>query len=61
MVVKNCYISDMKKTPGLASHWRLELAQPFSTFNNYLEAAGENILFAGAVPYIKDVPPVGYV
>jgi hypothetical protein len=30
---------------------------PFALVNNYLEAAGENVMFGGADPTIKDLVP----
>ena len=58
MVVKNCYISDMKSTlqdSQAIGGWNGP--GPFQIINNYLEASGENVLFGGAPPVIKGVVP----
>jgi hypothetical protein len=58
ITVKNSYIADIKAN-GLDSQalcgWNG--AGPFRITNNYLEAAGENIMFGGASPWIQDLVP----
>jgi hypothetical protein len=58
LTVKNSYLSDIKAN-GLDSQalcsWNG--AGPFRITNNYLEAAGENIMFGGASPWIQDLVP----
>ena len=58
VTVKNSYIADIK-TNGLDTQaicgWNG--SGPFRITNNYLEAAGENVMFGGADPWIQDLVP----
>jgi len=56
--IKGCYISDIKAT-GQDSQTILGWNGPgdYVIENNYLEAAGENLMFGGADPSIKDLVP----
>jgi chitodextrinase len=56
--ITGCYISDIK------SHWNDTQAVagwngpgPFRILNNYLEAAGENIMFGGSDPAVQGLVP----
>ena len=57
-IVKNCYISDIK---GIGQETQALLGYngpgPFEITNNYLEAAGENIMFGASVPKIHGLVP----
>jgi hypothetical protein len=56
--VKNSYVSDIKgvglDTQAIAG---FNGPGPYVIDNNYLEAAGENVLFGGADPYIANLVP----
>jgi hypothetical protein len=56
--VRNCYISDFKgmgqDTQAIAG-WGGP--GPFAIVNNYLEGAGENVIFGGATPRIREIVP----
>ena len=56
--ITGSYISDIKAV-GQDSQaiGALERARPFSITNNYLEAAGENMLFGGSDPAIANLVP----
>jgi hypothetical protein len=57
-VVRNCHISDIKSTSQetqAIAGWNG--AGPFGIFNNYLEAAGQSIIFGGAVANIQGLVP----
>ena len=56
--IVNSYISDIKSSQaGHAGDRRLERPGAVTIENNYLEAAGENVLFGGADPYIPNLVP----
>lgn len=57
-VIQNCWISDFKSTAQdtqAIGGWNGP--GPYAIVNNYLEAAGENLMFGGAVPKITGVIP----
>jgi hypothetical protein len=57
VIIKNSYISDIKlkgDESQAVAVWATD--GPVEITNNYLEAAGENILFGGAGSYLKLVP-----
>ncbi len=60
--ISNCYIADIKAvgqdTQAIAG-WNGP--GDYVIENNYLEAAGENLLFGGADPSIRDLTPTGIV
>jgi hypothetical protein len=56
--VVNSYLSDFKEVGAdsqAIAAWNGE--GPFKIANNYLEAAGENVMFGGADPAIRDLVP----
>ncbi|HEX6948329.1 MAG TPA: hypothetical protein VF127_01910 [Nitrospira sp.] len=58
LAVVDSYLSDFKEVGGDSQAilgWGG--AGPFKISNNYLEGAGENIMFGGGDPYIKDLVP----
>lgn len=58
IAVRNSYIADFKQTccdSQAIAAWNGP--GPFTIHNNYLEAAGENVLFGGADPSIRDLVP----
>lgn len=58
VAVIDSYLSDFKEVGGDSQAilgWGG--AGPFKISNNYLEGAGENIMFGGGDPYIKDLVP----
>ena len=58
LAVIDSYLSDFKEVGGDSQAilgWGG--AGPFKISNNYLEGAGENIMFGGGDPYIKDLVP----
>ena len=58
LAVVESYVSDFK---GVGEDTQAILgwggAGPFKIANNYLEGAGENVMFGGGDPYIKDLVP----
>jgi hypothetical protein len=57
-VIRNCWISDFKSTvqdTQAIAGWNGP--GPYTIVNNYLEAAGENLMFGGAVPKLTGVVP----
>jgi hypothetical protein len=57
-VIQNCWISDFKSTTQdtqAIGGWNGP--GPFTIVNNYLEAAGENLMFGGATPKINGLVP----
>lgn len=58
IAVVDSYLSDFKEV-GADSQalWAANTPGPIKIVNNYLEGAGENILFGGADPTIKNVVP----
>jgi hypothetical protein len=58
VAVIDSYLSDFKEVGGDSQAilgWGG--AGPFKISNNYLEGAGENVMFGGGDPYIKDLVP----
>ena len=58
LAVIDSYISDFKEVGGDSQAilgWGG--AGPFKIVNNYLEGAGENVMFGGGDPFIKDLVP----
>lgn len=58
LAVIDSYVSDFKEVGGDSQAilgWGG--AGPFKISNNYLEGAGENVMFGGGDPYIKDLVP----
>jgi hypothetical protein len=57
-VIRNCYISDIK---GVGQETQAIIGWngpgPYEITNNYLEAAGENLMFGGAVAKISGLVP----
>ena len=51
------HLRNQGRRPGQSGDCRLERPRPVSIENNYLEAAGENILFGGDVPAIQNLVP----
>lgn len=57
-VIKNCWISDFKSTTQDSQAISgFNGPGPFLIENNYLEAAGENVMFGGAAPKIPNLIP----
>lgn len=57
-VIQNCWISDFKSTAQdtqAIGGWNGP--GPYTIVNNYLEAAGENLMFGGATPNITGLVP----
>jgi hypothetical protein len=60
--ITGCYISDIKRVgqdSQAIAGWNGP--GPYDLSNNYLEAAGENVLFGGSDPYIEGLIPSGIV
>jgi hypothetical protein len=58
MSVRNCYISEfMSPDQDTQAIGGWNGAGPFQIVNNYLEAAGENIMFGGSTPSVKNLVP----
>jgi hypothetical protein len=55
--VTNSYISDIKSLADAQAIASFNGAGPFRIINNYLEAAGENLLFGGSDPKISNLVP----
>jgi hypothetical protein len=56
--VVDSYISDFKENGAdTQAVWSSNGAGPFKIVNNYLEAAGENVMFGGAEPAITNLVP----
>lgn len=56
--VTNSYIADIKRTgQDTQAIWILNGSGPFEVRNNYLEAAGENVMVGGDNPRIPDLVP----
>jgi hypothetical protein len=58
IAVIDSYISDFKeKGADTQAVWSSNGAGPFKIVNNYLEAAGENVMFGGAEPAVANLVP----
>jgi len=58
IAVIDSYISDFKEDGAdTQAVWSYNGAGPFKIVNNYLEAAGENVMFGGAEPTITNLVP----
>ena len=58
VAVVDSYVSDFKEVGAdTQALWAYNSPGPFKIANNYLEAAGENVMFGGADPKIADLVP----
>src|ERR1041384_6813632 len=58
MAVIDSYVSDFKEVQAdTQAVWGYNGPGPFKIANNYLEAAGENVMFGGAAPVISNLVP----